>query len=350
MPRSPFEPCIPTKGTKVPDRPEWLHEIKHDGYRLIVQRDGKRVRLFTRNGHDWSDRFPLITEAALRNRNSIFVIDGEAVLLGVDGRSDFNGLHSRKHDDEVQFYAFDMLVSDGDDLRKLPLTMRKTNLARLLARRVDGIFLSDFEQGEIGPDLFRHACLMGLEGLVSKHRESPYRGGRFDRWVKVKNRAHPCVQPGDGSVWLARARLLRPSSFARPSSGCFRRPRPNGPALSGRRLGRLSTSSSSDGLCGRIPSSRSRFALLRIAQRGRCNRSISCDTECVGHKVVSSRSSSSVQRDIAASFHGGPQRDVSCLRFRVAAIDQNVADAGMPIGHRARSARTSEQRPAYRLT
>ena len=63
---------------------------------------------------------------------------------------DFNGLHSRKHDDEVTFYAFDMLVSDGDDLRKLPLSMRKTNLARLLARRVDGIFLSDFEQGEIG--------------------------------------------------------------------------------------------------------------------------------------------------------------------------------------------------------
>jgi bifunctional non-homologous end joining protein LigD len=170
MPRSPFDPCIPTKAAKVPDRPEWIHEIKHDGYRLIVQRDGKRVRLWTRNGHDWSGRFPLITEAALRNRNTSFVIDGEAVLLGVDGRSDFNGLHSRKHDHEVEFYAFDILVSDGEDLRRLPLSMRKANLARLLARRVDGIFLSDFEQGEIGPDLFRHACLMGLEGLVSKRR------------------------------------------------------------------------------------------------------------------------------------------------------------------------------------
>ena len=73
-------------------------------------------------------RYPLIMEAALRNRNSSFVIDGEAVLLGVDGVSDFNGLHSRKHDDEVEFYAFDMLVSDGEDLRKLPLSMRKTNL------------------------------------------------------------------------------------------------------------------------------------------------------------------------------------------------------------------------------
>jgi len=194
MLKSPFEPCIPSGAKSVPDSPAWIHEIKHDGYRLIVQRDDKRVWLWTRNGHDWSNRFPLISEAALRNRNSSFVIDGEAVLLGVDGISDFNGLHSRKHDDEVQFYAFDILVSDGEDLRRLPLSMRKTNLARLLARRIDGIFLSDFEQGEIGPDLFRHACLLGLEGLVSKHRESLYRGGRFRHWIKVKNRQHPAFR------------------------------------------------------------------------------------------------------------------------------------------------------------
>jgi bifunctional non-homologous end joining protein LigD len=74
----------------------------------------------------------------------------------------------------------------GEDVRKLPLSMRKTNLARLLVRPVDGIHLAPFEQGEIGPDLFRHACLMGLEGLVSKHRESLYRAG-----IKVKNPQHP---------------------------------------------------------------------------------------------------------------------------------------------------------------
>jgi bifunctional non-homologous end joining protein LigD len=91
---------------------------------------------------------------------------------------------------KCQFYAFDILVSDGEDVRRLPLSMPKASLCRLPARRVDGIFLSDFEQGEIGPDLFRHACLMGLEGLVSKHRESTYRGGRFNRWIKVKNRQH----------------------------------------------------------------------------------------------------------------------------------------------------------------
>src|SRR4051812_23548009 len=190
MPQRLFEPCIPTRGTKVPSGPDWIHEIKHDGYRLIVQREGKRVRLFTRNGHDFTDRYPLIVEAALKNRSSSFVIDGEPVLLGVDGVSDFDGLHSRQHDAEVQLYAFDCLAFDGDDLRKLPLSMRKTNLARLLARRIDGIHVAPFEQGEIGPELFRHACKFGLEGLVSKHRESTYRGGRFDRWVN-KNRQHP---------------------------------------------------------------------------------------------------------------------------------------------------------------
>jgi len=193
MPKPPFEPCIPTRGTTVPAGPDWFHEIKHDGYRLIVQRVGKRVRLFTRNGHDWTNRYPLIVEAALKNRIKQFVIDGEAVLLGVDGISDFNGLHSRRHNDEVQLCAFDILALDGEDLRKLPLSLRKTDLARLLARRPEGIFISDFEQGEIGPDLFRAACKMGLEGLVSKRRDSTYRSGRSPNWIKVKNRSHPAM-------------------------------------------------------------------------------------------------------------------------------------------------------------
>ena len=121
------------------------------------------------------------------------MLDGEAVLLGVDGISDFNGLHSRRHDDQVQLYAFDILALEGQDLRKLPLHLRKHNLTRLLARRPDGIFVSQFEQGEIGPDLFRKACEFGLEGLVSKRRESLYRGGRSPHWIKVKNRKHPAL-------------------------------------------------------------------------------------------------------------------------------------------------------------
>jgi bifunctional non-homologous end joining protein LigD len=194
MRKTAFEPCIPTPGKQVPVGPNWIHEIKHDGYRLIVQREGSRVRLFTRNGNDWTARYPLIVEAALRNRQTSFVIDGEAVLLGVDGISDFNGLHSRRHDDEVQLYAFDILALGGDDLRGLPLHLRKTNLARLLARRPEGIFVSDFEQGEIGPDLFLQACKFGLEGLVSKRRDRPYRAGRSPDWVKVKNRSHPALE------------------------------------------------------------------------------------------------------------------------------------------------------------
>jgi bifunctional non-homologous end joining protein LigD len=90
-------------------------------------------------------------------------------------------------------YAFDMLSGDGDDMRKLPLSMRKTNVARLLARRPDGIFAAPFEQGAIGPDLFRAACNMGLEGLVSKHRDRAYRAGASPNWVKVKNPKHPAM-------------------------------------------------------------------------------------------------------------------------------------------------------------
>jgi bifunctional non-homologous end joining protein LigD len=188
-----YDFCIPTSGTSVPAGPDWLHEIKFDGYRLRVERNGDRVRLITKGGYDWTKRFPWIAEAALKNRQKNFVIDGEAVILGVDGYSDFNALHSGRHNDEVQFLAFDVLAMHGDDLRDLPLSMRKANLARLLARRPDGIFMSEFEQGEIGPDLFRKACEFGLEGLVSKHRDRPYRGGPSKHWVKVKNRTHPAM-------------------------------------------------------------------------------------------------------------------------------------------------------------
>ena len=85
------------RGTKVPSGPDWLHEIKYDGYRLRVERHGDRVRLITRRGYDWSKRFPCIVKAALKNRQKQFVIDGEAVILGIDGISDFDALHSGRH-------------------------------------------------------------------------------------------------------------------------------------------------------------------------------------------------------------------------------------------------------------
>jgi ATP-dependent DNA ligase len=161
---------------------------------LIVHRDADRVRLITRGGHDWSRRYPWIVEAALKNRHKQFVLDGEAVVLGADGISNFNALHSGKCNHEVQLYAFDLLAVDGNDLRELPLLERKAKLDKLLTRRQEGIFLSSFEQGEIGPDLFRHACLMGLEGLVSKRLDRPYRGGRSKDWIKMKNRKHPAME------------------------------------------------------------------------------------------------------------------------------------------------------------
>ncbi len=137
-----FQFCLPTRSTAVPSGTDWLHEIKHDGYRLRVERDGDRVRLITRGGYNWADRYPWIVDAARKIRQRRFVLDGEAVILGVDGVSDFNALHSRKHDHEVQLCAFDILVEGDDDLRALPLSTHKVNLERLLRRRPEGIFIN----------------------------------------------------------------------------------------------------------------------------------------------------------------------------------------------------------------
>jgi bifunctional non-homologous end joining protein LigD len=98
-------------------------------------------------------------------------------VLGVDGIADLNALHSRQHDDEVQLYAFDILTLDGEDLRPLPLSLRKTNLARLLARRPDGIFVAPFEQGEIGPDLFRAPATWGLRVWSPSAATAPIAAG-----------------------------------------------------------------------------------------------------------------------------------------------------------------------------
>jgi bifunctional non-homologous end joining protein LigD len=159
----PLEFCLPTMGKTVPAGADWFHEIKYDGYRLRVERDAGSLRLITRGGYDWTRRLPWIADAALKNRRKHFVIDGEAVILGVDGVSDFNALHSGSQNGEVQLCAFDVLAIDGDDLRDLPLSARKVKLEWLLRGRPDGMFINPFETGAIGPDLFRAACDMGLE-------------------------------------------------------------------------------------------------------------------------------------------------------------------------------------------
>jgi bifunctional non-homologous end joining protein LigD len=175
----------------VPAGSDWIHEIKYDGYRMMLIREQDRVRLISRGGVDWVWRFPLIVAAALKLRQKHFVIDGKVVVLDKDGVSDFDALHSRKHDKRAQFYAFDMLAGDGEDFRPQALVLRKSNLARLLKRTVNGIFIAEYEQGDIGDVLFRIVCNMGLEGIVSKHLDRPYDAGRCKHWVKVKNPAHP---------------------------------------------------------------------------------------------------------------------------------------------------------------
>jgi bifunctional non-homologous end joining protein LigD len=196
-----YQPCIPTRGTEVPSGLDWFHEIKHDGYRLIVQREGKRVRLFTRRGYDWSDRYPLITQAAVRLHKTSFVIDGEAVVLRPDGISDFEALYSGKRNAEVRLYAFDLLADDGVDMRDETLQIRKLWLGKLLKRSADDIILNEHEAGAIGPRLFEQTCKMGLEGIVSKHRERGYKAGPCNHWIKVKNPKSPAMNRAKDISW-----------------------------------------------------------------------------------------------------------------------------------------------------
>ena len=122
-------------GVRPPSGPLWIHEIKHGGYRLMVRRDGVRVRCFTRNGHDWADRFPAIVDAAKRIKTASFLIDGEAVIARDDGTPDFRALRSKHRGHEAVWFAFDLIEHDGADLRDLPLIERKRRLARGSAGR-----------------------------------------------------------------------------------------------------------------------------------------------------------------------------------------------------------------------
>jgi bifunctional non-homologous end joining protein LigD len=122
-------PCLPTKAQTPPSGALWLHEIKHDGFRVVARKDGDRVRLYSRPGNDLTYRFPLIVEslARLRSRWSC-IIDGEAVACDDDGMPSFNRIRYRRHDASVFLYAFDLIELNGDDLRRDPLEVRKAAL------------------------------------------------------------------------------------------------------------------------------------------------------------------------------------------------------------------------------
>jgi bifunctional non-homologous end joining protein LigD len=194
------DPCIPTLAAKPPAGPDWVHEIKHDGYRLIARRDGTLVRLFTRRGHDWTERYPAIAGAAAKLRARSFTLDGEAVVCGPDGVAMFGALHCRYKATDAILYAFDLLELDGEDLRPLPLVKRKAKLARLLARKPVGIALNDHTDAE-GATVFRHACALGLEGIVSKRLGAPYRSGPSRDWLKVKNSDSPAMRRYRAGTW-----------------------------------------------------------------------------------------------------------------------------------------------------
>src|SRR5213079_1810948 len=115
-----IEPCRPSKAIKPPSGPLWVHEIKHDGFRLMVRREGSRVRCFTRGGYDWSNRFTAIVEAATRMKAQSFLIDGEAVVCRDDGLSDFNALRSGLCDNDAMLFAFDLIEQKGDDWGSAP--------------------------------------------------------------------------------------------------------------------------------------------------------------------------------------------------------------------------------------
>jgi bifunctional non-homologous end joining protein LigD len=132
-------PCLPTKTDKLPSGSEWLHEIKHDGFRVIARKRGPQVRLYSRPGNDLTYRFPLIVETLVRLRSRSCIIDGEAVACDDDGVASFNRVRYRHHDESIFLYAFDLIELNGDDLRRDPLEGRISRFCPLKTlRRTSG--------------------------------------------------------------------------------------------------------------------------------------------------------------------------------------------------------------------
>src|SRR5438128_11129134 len=179
-------PCLPTKTDKLPSGGQWLHEIKHDGFRVIARKTGAQVRLYSRPGNDLTRRFPLVVDALSRLRSRSCIIDGEAVACDDNGVASFDLVRHHRANGSVFLYAFDLIELNGDDLRRDPLEVRKDPLAGVLAKTGPGIRFNEHIEGD-GPTVFAHSCKMGLEGIVSKRKESAYRSGRSPDWLKMKN-------------------------------------------------------------------------------------------------------------------------------------------------------------------
>ena len=182
-------PMLATLVKATPGDDRWLHEIKFDGYRIQAHLQDGKVRLFTRSGRDWTERFgETLAQALAALTAEQAILDGEVVVEVAGRSSDFSALQSdlsEGRSDRMLYYVFDLLHLNGRDLTPLPLVERKRLLATLVAKAADPIRLSEHldDRGEI---VLRHACRMGLEGVVSKLRDSPYRAGRGQAWVKSK--------------------------------------------------------------------------------------------------------------------------------------------------------------------
>jgi bifunctional non-homologous end joining protein LigD len=172
MPAGWIEPCLPTLADRAPTGPGWVHEIKHDGYRLMAHRCAGRVRLLSRNGYDLTARYPLIAQAIDELRTRTCIIDGEAVACDAHGLAVFKLLRSQQA--PVHLIAFDLLEHNGADLRDQPLLARKTLLAKLIGKGAPGLAYGE-HLDEPGDHVFDHACRLGCEGVVSKRLDSRYR-------------------------------------------------------------------------------------------------------------------------------------------------------------------------------
>jgi len=190
QPPTDYRPQLATLVKTPPAGDEWLHEIKFDGYRIGCRIRRGRVTLTTRNGHDWTAAFPEIAAAAARLHARDALIDGEVAMVLPDGRTSFQALQNAftgtASRAPLVYFVFDVLRLDGQNLEVLPLEARKARLRALVGRRKTGrIRYADHITGR-GDELFRQACRLGLEGIVSKRRDEPYHHGRHASWLKTK--------------------------------------------------------------------------------------------------------------------------------------------------------------------
>ncbi len=178
-------PCQPLLVPKPPAGSDWLHEVKHDGYRLLARKEAGRVTLWTRHGTDFTARLPRIADAVRTLPVDSALIDGEAVVFRSDGHSDFEALLTKRGTEQASFVAFDLLHVDGKDIRRHPLEVRRADLEALVAGQ-DAILFSGAIEAE-GALVFAKACEMGLERIVSKRLGSLYSSGQSRQWLKSKN-------------------------------------------------------------------------------------------------------------------------------------------------------------------